>query len=280
MSRHLRVVQWTTGKTGSAAVRGMVGHPVLELVGCYAYSSEKVGRDVGELCGIDPIGVVGDRRREGAARPRARLRRLHAYRPELRPPRAHPRVGRQRRHHDVHARRLRLRRRAGARAAGRRAARRLVAVLQRHLSRPRPDGRPRRRARCAGASSASRCWSRSTSSSTPTRRCSAPRASTSSPTTPRRRSAARRRAVRSRSRSACWHGRWVSTIDGVGFRGRVRHGEPGHRLRVHDPRQGADRRVPGDLSGDAGRPLGDRVPLRLEARRGHDAELAGRPTAT
>ena len=30
----LRVVQWTTGKTGAAAVRGMVGHPALELVGC------------------------------------------------------------------------------------------------------------------------------------------------------------------------------------------------------------------------------------------------------
>ncbi len=53
----LRVVQWTTGKTGSAAVRGLIGHPAMRLVGCYAWSSDKVGRDVGELCGIDPIGV-------------------------------------------------------------------------------------------------------------------------------------------------------------------------------------------------------------------------------
>jgi hypothetical protein len=58
MSRHLRVVQWTTGKTGKAAVRGIVGHPVLQLVGCYAYSPEKVGRDVGELCGIEPLGIT------------------------------------------------------------------------------------------------------------------------------------------------------------------------------------------------------------------------------
>ncbi|MDT3440678.1 MULTISPECIES: dihydrodipicolinate reductase [unclassified Pseudofrankia] len=58
MSRRLRVVQWTTGKTGSAAVRGMVDHPVLDLVGCYAHSPDKVGREVGELCGIDPIGVT------------------------------------------------------------------------------------------------------------------------------------------------------------------------------------------------------------------------------
>lgn len=53
----LRVVQWTTGKTGGAAVRGMVGHPGLELVGCYAYSPEKVGEDVGVLAGIEPIGI-------------------------------------------------------------------------------------------------------------------------------------------------------------------------------------------------------------------------------
>jgi 2,4-diaminopentanoate dehydrogenase len=58
MSRRLRVVQWTTGKSGRAAVRGMVGHPVIQLVGCYAYSAEKVGKDVGELCGIEPLGVV------------------------------------------------------------------------------------------------------------------------------------------------------------------------------------------------------------------------------
>jgi hypothetical protein len=57
MSRRLRVVQWTTGKTGSAAVRGMVDHPVLDLVGCYAFSADKVGRDVGELCGIAPLGI-------------------------------------------------------------------------------------------------------------------------------------------------------------------------------------------------------------------------------
>jgi hypothetical protein len=58
VSRRLRVVQWTTGKTGSAAVRGMVGHPVLDLVGCYAFSADKVGRDVGLLCGVEPLGIV------------------------------------------------------------------------------------------------------------------------------------------------------------------------------------------------------------------------------
>jgi hypothetical protein len=58
MTGRLKVVQWTTGKTGSAAVRGMARHPVLDLVGCYAYSKDKVGRDVGELCGIAPLDVI------------------------------------------------------------------------------------------------------------------------------------------------------------------------------------------------------------------------------
>jgi hypothetical protein len=52
-----RVVQWTTGKTGTEAVRGIVDHPALELVGCYAYSAEKVGQDVGALCGLAPLGI-------------------------------------------------------------------------------------------------------------------------------------------------------------------------------------------------------------------------------
>jgi 2,4-diaminopentanoate dehydrogenase len=51
-------VQWTTGNVGRRSVRALVAHADLELVGCYAWSAGKVGRDVGELCGIDPIGVT------------------------------------------------------------------------------------------------------------------------------------------------------------------------------------------------------------------------------
>ena len=54
----LRVVQWTTGRTGAAAVQGILAHPGLDLVGCYAWSPDKVGIDVGELCGIGDIGIV------------------------------------------------------------------------------------------------------------------------------------------------------------------------------------------------------------------------------
>ena len=52
-----RVVQWTTGNVGKRSVRAVVARPDLELIGCYAWSPDKAGRDVGELCGIDPIGV-------------------------------------------------------------------------------------------------------------------------------------------------------------------------------------------------------------------------------
>jgi 2,4-diaminopentanoate dehydrogenase len=54
----LRVVQWTTGNVGMRSVRAIVANPHLDLVGCYAWSADKVGRDVGELCGMEPLGVT------------------------------------------------------------------------------------------------------------------------------------------------------------------------------------------------------------------------------
>ena len=53
-----KVIQWTTGHVGREAVKGIVRHPQLQLVGCYAWSKGKVGKDVGELCGIDATGVI------------------------------------------------------------------------------------------------------------------------------------------------------------------------------------------------------------------------------
>ena len=54
----LRVVQWATGGVGVAAIKGVLAHPDLELVGCWVHSPDKAGRDVGELAGIDAIGVT------------------------------------------------------------------------------------------------------------------------------------------------------------------------------------------------------------------------------
>ncbi len=53
-----RVVQWTTGNMGRKSVHAIAENSQLELVGCFAWSPDKVGRDVGELCGIEPLGVM------------------------------------------------------------------------------------------------------------------------------------------------------------------------------------------------------------------------------
>jgi 2,4-diaminopentanoate dehydrogenase len=53
-----RVVQWTTGNVGKSSVQAIATNPTLELVGCYAWSEDKAGRDVGELVGIEPLGVT------------------------------------------------------------------------------------------------------------------------------------------------------------------------------------------------------------------------------
>jgi 4-hydroxy-tetrahydrodipicolinate reductase len=57
----LRVVQWATGNIGLRSLRAVVEHPDLELVGLYVYSDAKAGRDAGELCGLDPVGVIATR---------------------------------------------------------------------------------------------------------------------------------------------------------------------------------------------------------------------------
>ncbi|MGW0180710.1 NAD(P)H-dependent amine dehydrogenase family protein [Nocardia sp. NPDC003345] len=56
--RRYRIVQWTTGNVGKSSVRAIVANPTLELVGCYAWSADKAGRDIGELCGLDPLGLT------------------------------------------------------------------------------------------------------------------------------------------------------------------------------------------------------------------------------
>lgn len=53
-----RVVQWTTGAVGREALRGVLDHPDLELVGVKAYSDAKDGVDAGALVGRAPVGVA------------------------------------------------------------------------------------------------------------------------------------------------------------------------------------------------------------------------------
>ena len=53
-----RVVQWTTGNVGKSSVQAIAANPHYELVGLFAWSEDKVGRDAGELAGIEPLGVL------------------------------------------------------------------------------------------------------------------------------------------------------------------------------------------------------------------------------
>jgi 4-hydroxy-tetrahydrodipicolinate reductase len=53
-----RVIQWATGHVGIHALRAIVNHPELELVGLCTSSAAKRGRDAGELVGLPRTGVV------------------------------------------------------------------------------------------------------------------------------------------------------------------------------------------------------------------------------
>ncbi len=53
-----RVIQWSTGNVGVAALRCIIRHPDLELVGVWVHSADKAGKDAGELCGLAPTGVL------------------------------------------------------------------------------------------------------------------------------------------------------------------------------------------------------------------------------
>ncbi len=55
--QRLRVVQWTSGIVGASAIRAVLEDPRLELVGVYAYSPSKVGKDAGEIASVPATGV-------------------------------------------------------------------------------------------------------------------------------------------------------------------------------------------------------------------------------
>ncbi|HEV3227638.1 MAG TPA: hypothetical protein VGZ52_12410 [Acidimicrobiales bacterium] len=54
----LRVVAWSTGHVGIHALRGLIRHPDLDLVGLWVHSPDKAGRDAGELCDLPATGVA------------------------------------------------------------------------------------------------------------------------------------------------------------------------------------------------------------------------------
>jgi len=54
----LRVVQWATGNIGTRSLRNIIEHPGMALAGVFVHSQDKVGRDAGELCGLEPVGIA------------------------------------------------------------------------------------------------------------------------------------------------------------------------------------------------------------------------------
>lgn len=53
-----RVVQWATGNIGTRSLRSIIEHPRMALAGLYVSLPDKVGKDAGTLCGLDPVGVT------------------------------------------------------------------------------------------------------------------------------------------------------------------------------------------------------------------------------
>lgn len=56
-TRPLRVFQVATGNVGAEMIRRIGERDDLELVGLHCYTDSKIGRDAGEIVGIDPVGV-------------------------------------------------------------------------------------------------------------------------------------------------------------------------------------------------------------------------------
>ncbi|WP_369059019.1 hypothetical protein ABOZ73_15475 [Caulobacter sp. 73W] len=59
-----RVIQWATGAMGRTALRRIIDHPDLELVGVYVYSDDKAGADAGDLAKRPKTGVIATNRIE------------------------------------------------------------------------------------------------------------------------------------------------------------------------------------------------------------------------
>jgi hypothetical protein len=55
---YVTVVEWSTGTVGRHAIAGILARPELELVGVWVSSDEKDGKDVGELCGTEPLDLA------------------------------------------------------------------------------------------------------------------------------------------------------------------------------------------------------------------------------
>lgn len=56
-----KVILWGPGQVGIGALRAVIQHPGLDLVGLVVHSEAKDGRDAGDLCGLPATGVIATR---------------------------------------------------------------------------------------------------------------------------------------------------------------------------------------------------------------------------
>jgi 4-hydroxy-tetrahydrodipicolinate reductase len=54
----IRVFQVATGNVGTEMIKRIGARPELELVGLHCYTTDKIGRDAGEIVGLPPVGVT------------------------------------------------------------------------------------------------------------------------------------------------------------------------------------------------------------------------------
>ena len=59
--RRYKVIVWGTGFVGKQIIRQLRDHPRFELVGVIVHAADKDGQDVGELCGLPPMGLRASR---------------------------------------------------------------------------------------------------------------------------------------------------------------------------------------------------------------------------
>src|ERR1700722_11588628 len=62
-----RVIHWATGHTGKMVVRATAERPDYKAVGAFTYSADKVGKDLGDICGIARLGVIATNDRQAIA---------------------------------------------------------------------------------------------------------------------------------------------------------------------------------------------------------------------
>ena len=58
----LKIIQCYTGVIAKDQIRMIAEHPYLELVGALVFHEEKVGLDIGNIAGIDPLGIKATNR--------------------------------------------------------------------------------------------------------------------------------------------------------------------------------------------------------------------------